>query len=141
MYWNQTITLYNKYIDPKTGIITWFRHIIHNCFFKSVKSSVTSGDSQKVKDNTIVRILEQSNYVAPNVWVNELTQELRAKAITLQHDDIIFWGELSDEIDEYTEGKRSSDLFAKYEFIPSTTINSITISNFRVGSHYIVRGD
>ena len=33
IWWNTTITIYNKYEDPQTHVITWFRKVVNGAFF------------------------------------------------------------------------------------------------------------
>ena len=139
MFWNKTITLYNKHQDASTDEITWCRHIIKNCFFKATQNKVNVGNVQAVSDNNVVRIPAQDNYINPQEW-NTLSENVRKKYITLQAGDLIILGEINEEIDEYSNGKRASDLIAKYELLGSMFINSCNINDFMPGAHYFIRG-
>ena len=139
MIWNKIITLYNKYEDSSSDEIIWHRHTIENCFYKATKNKVNIGNTQVVSDNSIVRIPAQDNFVPPNEW-NTLSETERNKYITLQAGDLIVLGEITEEIDEYTDGKRSSDLIAKYGLLGSMFIDSCNINDFMPGAHYLIRG-
>lgn len=139
MFWNKTITLYNKYED-KSGLITWHRHKLEHCFFKATKNKTNVGSLQIESNQSIVRIPEQRNYLSPYDWAR-LQEEKQSEYITLQCGDLIFLGDVAEEIDEYTEGARSSDLIAKYKALGSMSIGYVNINNFAPGAHYLVRGE
>lgn len=140
MFWNKTITLYNKYEDEQTGVIRWYRHVIDRCFVKTTNNKVTVGDVQLQTKENIVRISEQSNYKPPFEWRN-LPNDQKSEFITLQNGDLIFFGEISEEIDELMPGKRSNDIVKKYNAVGSMVINAININDFLPGAHYFVRGE
>lgn len=140
MFWNKTITLYNKYEDRQTGFIKWYRHKLEHCFYKATNNKVNVGNVQMTTDDNIIRIPEQENYLPPYKWV-ELSSEEKSRFMTLQGGDLIILGDITEEIDEYTAGKRSSDLIAKYSALGSVFINSVNINDFVPGAHYFVRGE
>ena len=137
---NKTITLYNKHESKETGEIKWYRHKLKNCFYKVTNNKVNVGNIQMQTDNNIVRIPKQRNYLPPYKWA-ELTENEKQKYITLQGGDLIFLEIVNEDIDEYTSGKRSSDLIAKYSTLGSVFISSININDFLPGAHYFVRGE
>ena len=68
------------------------------------------------------------------------TKETR---FTIRPGDIIIAGEVDFEIDEYTKGKRSSDLIAEYQSWPGCfTVEtvSINVGGGRGNEHYSARG-
>lgn len=140
MTWDKTITLYNRYEDEQTGIIKWYRHKLNKCFYKRTNNKVRVGDVQLQSDNTIIRIPAQSGYLPPFAW-NNLPNDRKGNQITLQSGDLIFLGEVADEIDEYTSGKRSSDLITKYKALGSVFVKSVNINDFMCGQHYLVKGE
>lgn len=140
MFWNKTITLYNRYEDEQTGIITWYRHIIKNCFYKNTRKNVNSGGVQASADDNIIRIPAQSDYISPYEWPS-LPDNLKGTKMTLQCGDLIILGDVADEIDEYTAGQRSSDLIAKYSALGSVSINEVHINTDLPNQHYFVRGE
>lgn len=139
-YWNKTITLYNRYADEQTGLIKWYRHILEGCFVKRTNNAVSVGGIQLRTDENIIRIPEQSNFLHPSQW-NLLSDDKKLNHMTLQAGDLIFLGTVEEEIDEYTDGKRSSDLIAKYSVLGSVYIKSVNINTELPNSHYYVRGD
>ena len=140
MFWNRKITLYNKYEDEQTGIIKWYRHSLTDCFYKATNNTVTVGSVKLQTDDNIIRIPEQSNYLPPYKWL-QLPNDEKSNFITLRSDDLIFLGEVSEEIDEYTQGKRSTDIIKKYSSLGSVSIKSVNTNDFVPGAHYLVRGE
>ncbi len=140
MFWNKTITLYNRFEDEKTGLITWHRHKIEHCFFKNTKSGANIGNVQRFSSESIVRIPEQHNYLPPFEWL-KLADSKRPECMTLQVDDIIVPADVSDEIDEYSQGTRSSDLLAKYKSLGALRIKSVNINTVAPGAHYFIRSE
>jgi hypothetical protein len=140
MFWNKTITLYNKYEDEQTGLIRWYRKVIENCFVKTTNNKVTVGNVLLQSDENIVRVGVQSNYLAPYKWRN-LPNDQKTEYITLQNGDLIFFGEIAEDIDELTPGKRSTDIVDKYSAVGSMVINAININDFVPGAHYFIRGE
>lgn len=146
-WWDKTITLYNKYVDPTTQVITWYRTVIHNCFWKNVNETYYVGtrgistSGVKLETKTITcRIPEDERYVDRKTW-DELAD--KSKNFTIGNGDIIILGEVNDTIDETTSGKHSTDLVAKYKkydaslMIDTYVINTVTGVGLR---HYRIVG-
>ncbi len=140
MTWDKTITLYNHYEDEQTGVIKWYRHKLSGCFYKRTNNNVSVGGVRLLTDTTTVRIPAQAGYLPPYLWNNQPNDRKRNN-MTLQSGDLIFLGDVSDEIDEYTSGKRSSDLIAKYKALGSVFVTSVNINDFMHGRHYLVKGE
>ena len=140
MFWNKTITLYNKYEDEQTGFIKWHRHKLEHCFFKVTNNKITVGGVQLQTDENIIRIPAQKDYLTPYLWL-QLPNDKKGDKMTLRGGDLIFLGDITDEIDEYTQGKRSSDIISKYSALGSVVINSVNINDLIPGAHYFVRGE
>ena len=140
MFWDKTITLYNKHEDEQTGVIRWYRHTLKKCFYKSTNNKINVGGVQLQTDDNIIRIPQQMNYLSPYKWF-ELPNDKKGEFMTLQSGDLIFLGEVSENIDEYTQGKRSNDIVKKYSSVGSVFIDSVNINDFALGAHYFVRGE
>lgn len=138
--WDKSITLYNRCEDEQTGLVKWYRHKLNNCFYKRTDNKISVGGVLLQTDNTIIRIPAQTDYLPPYEW-GELPNDIKSKKITLQSGDLIFLGDVSDEIDEYTSGKRSSDLITKYKALGSVFVKSVNINDFMYGRHYLVKGE
>lgn len=140
MTWNRDITLYNKHEDEQTGVIKWYRHNLSNCFYKRTNNKVNVGGVQLQTDGTIVRIPEQADFLPPYEWA-DLPNDKKSEYMTLQSGDLIFLGKITEDIDNYTSGKRASDLIAKYNSLGSVTVTSVNINDFMYGQHYLVKGE
>ena len=140
MFWDRTITLYNKHTDELTGVVKWYRHLLHDCFVKVTNNKVNVGGVQLQSNDNIIRIPIQPNYLPPYEWL-KLPNDIKSQSLTLQPGDLIFLGDIDELIDEYTSGHRSSDLIAKYKSIGSVIINSVNVNDFIQGEHYFVRGE
>lgn len=140
MFWNRTITLYNKHEDQQTGLIKWYRHSLSDCFYKSTNNTVNVGGVQLQTDDNIIRIPEHQSYLPPYKWL-QLPNDKKGQAFTLKGGDLIILGNVADEIDEYTQGKRSTDIIKKYTSLGSVFIKSVNTNNFVPGAHYLVRGE
>ena len=82
MFWNKTITLYNKYEDKDSGTIKWYRHKLEGCFYKVTNNKVNVGNVQMTTDDNIIRIPEQMNYLPPYKWI-KLTEKDRQEKFIL----------------------------------------------------------
>lgn len=135
--WSKTITLYNRHEDAQTGEIAWYRHIIRHCFIKNGRTAVYGSNSVKSESKNVLRIPKQKNYMSPDQWLSFADKTNR---LTLQLGDIIIFGEVSDTVDEYTQGKRSSDLISKYNYLGAMMIEYILINTAMAKPHYHVEG-
>ena len=141
-WWNETITLYNKFIDPVDKKTKWYRHIISDCFYRHTTEKLTVGNTTIASDISICRIRISDNFVGKDDWDN-LPDEEKQEKFTLTGGDIIIHGETDFEVDEYTTGKRSSDLIKENKQWPGCftieTVN-INVGGGRGNEHYHVKG-
>ena len=140
MFWDKTVTLYNKYEDEITGAIHWYRHKLTDCFYKVTNNTVTVGSVKLQTNDNIIRIPAQIKYLSADKW-QELPNDKKTEYLTLKGDDLIFLGDVSENIDEYTPGKRSSDIIEKYKALGSVVVTSVNINDFLPEPHYLVRGE
>ena len=141
-WWETTITVYNKYEDTLTQIITWYRTVLTGCFWKYTGNKVLVGDTLLETNTTICRIPWNEKFIEKYAWQN-LPNDMMGEYFTLGADDIIVKGEVQDTVDEYTAGHRSSDLLAKYKALQGCiTIEQVDINvgTARCSEHYYVRG-
>ncbi len=116
-WWDRSITVFNRYKDPDSAVVTWYSTQIKGvCFWKDVGEKVTIGKTSIDTSSIICRIPEQENFIAPYEWDN---LDDRSEMFTLKQGDIIVLGECNDDIDEYEKGCRSTDLLQKYHAIDS----------------------
>lgn len=141
-WWDDQITLYNKYTDPSTHKVKWFRHVINDCFYKHTVEKLTVGKTTIDTDTTICRIRVSDDFIDKKSWM-QLPDDEKLEKFTLGVGDIIVAEETDFEIDEYTPGKRSSDLVKENKEWPGCftieTIN-INVGGGRGNEHYHVRG-
>ena len=138
-WWNCTITVYNRYEDS-TGLITWYRTVVPNCFWKYVGDTVTVGETTLETNSTICRVPIDKNFVEKFEWI---ALEDKSSKFTFGVDDIVVLGEVDDVIDEYESGKRSSDLLIKYHNLQGcmkVVRCSINVGGGRGNEHYYIKG-
>ena len=141
-WWEETLTIYNKYEDKLTNIVTWYRTVVQGCFWKYTGNKILVGDTLLETNTTICRIRYNDKFMQKYVW-EHLPNDQMSQYFTLGPDDIIVKGEVSDEIDEYTAGHRSSDLLSKYKRLQGCiTVEQVGINTgtMRCSEHYYVRG-
>lgn len=143
VWWDTTITIYNKYEDPQTHVIAWFRKTVNGAFWKYTKDTISFNDTVLESKKTLCRIREDSSFLEKYLWVSKTTEQ-KADYFTLGQGDIIVKGEVTDTIDEYTQGSRSSDLLTKYRALQGCmeidTV-SINVGLGRCEPHYRVEGN
>ena len=141
-WWDSTITIYNKYTDNATQVVKWYRHTVYNqCFWKNVGSKVNIGEVVLDTESITCRIPEQPDFLQAYDWVN-LPNDQKSLKFTLQPDDIVVNGEVEDDIDEYTSGKRATDLIKKYRLKGCITIRDVSVDTMTgmITPHYTIRG-
>ena len=139
-WWNTTITVYNKYEDPATRRITWYRTVLHNCFWKYVGNRIVVGETALDTNNTLCRIPVNTAFLEKHEWNN--TQD-KSKHFTFGAGDILVKGEVADEIDEYVSNCRSSDILTKYKKLQGCIVIEQCAVNTGLGrgaEHYLVKG-
>lgn len=141
LWWDTPITIYNKYTDTTTRVVKWYRHTIHDCFWKNVGGKVNVGGVVLDTESITCRIPQQRNFMEAYKWMT-IPNDEKANYFTLQQDDIIIVGEVLDEINEYASGLRANDLINKYRVQGCIKINDFAIDtmNGMNSPHYRVRG-
>lgn len=141
IWWEDTITIYNKYEDKQTQLVTWYRHVISNCFWKASNNKITINDTVIDSSNIICRIPKQENFIEKFDW-EQMPNDLMGNYFTLGQGDIIIKGEIDFIIDEYTKGRRSTDLLSRYKSKGCLEIEqfSINTGRGRCNEHYYVSG-
>lgn len=112
LWWDTTITIYNKYIDPQTQLTRWYRTVIKNCFYKATGSSVVINQYKLDTGAIECRIPKQDNFKPRAEWL-ALPNDVRGNYFTVWAGDLIVPAEIEDEIDDYTDGKRATDFMVK----------------------------
>ena len=142
-WWEKTITVYNRYEDPTTRVITWHRHKIDDCFWTYEGNQLTIGNTTLETNTTICRIPQDKLYLEKYQW-NALPNDSLNNYFTLGVGDIIILGDVSDVVDEYASGHRSTDLINKYKDLQGCIIVQNVVNNTgtaRCIPHYLVRGE
>jgi len=141
-WWDSTITIYNKHTDPTTKVTKGYRHVISNqCCWKNVGSKVNIGEVVLDTESITCRIPQQNDFLEAYDWV-QLPNDAKPNYFTLQQDDIIIHGEVTDEINEYVSGKRATDIINKYRLKGCIMIKDVSIDTMTgmLYPHYHVRG-
>ena len=143
VWWDTTITIYNKYIDAQTQIVRWYRTVVTDCFWNLDGSTVKVGDVTLNSKSIICRIPKDIRFLEKRDWLNTPNDEMNSY-FTLGQGDIIVKGEVNDVIDEYTSGYRSTDLLNKYKgYQECMEVNDYAINTGtgRNNEHYLARGN
>lgn len=142
IWWDATITIYNKFTDPQTRIVHWFRTVVEGAFWKYTGDKVTVNKVTLETNNTICRIRKDDRYLDKHIWITKPNDEM-SNYFTLGVGDIIVKGEVLDTIDEYTAGIRSSDFEKKYKSLQGCIKVEEVANNTGPGrccEHYYVKG-
>lgn len=143
IWWDTDLTIYNKFTDPQTQLIKWYRTVLTNCFWKYVGDKVSVGNTILETNDIICRIPQNNKFKEKYEWLNT-PNDLMSNYFTLSNGDIIVKGNVADEIDEYKSGKRSTDLIAKYKELQGCMEIQQTALNTGIGRcnpHYYVKGE
>lgn len=113
-WWNQTITIYNRYEDDHTNLVRWYKTIVSGCFYKDAGNKIQVGNTVIETNDIICRIRKDDRFL-PNYEWNAKPADQKQDYFTLSVGDIIVLGEVADDIDEYHSGMRSNDIIDKYK--------------------------
>lgn len=141
-WWEDTVTIYNRYEDPLTNIVKWYKHTVDNCFWKNDDIKISIGNTVLEGNSTMCRIPQSDDFIERHSW-ESLTNDLMGNYFTLGVGDIVIRGEVDDVVDEYTNKHRSSDLLAKYKSLQGCIeIKSVSINTgtAKCIPHYLIRG-
>lgn len=141
-WWDKTVTIYNKVVDPTTQRVSWYRTYVTNCFWKYVNNTYTLKSNPLILEtkSVICRIPKDKRFVDKATW-KSLTD--RNDKFTFANGDIIILGRVDDVIDEYTSGSRSTDLLAKYKELDACIEIDTYVDNTQTGvdlEHYRIVG-
>lgn len=142
IWWDTNLTIYNKFEDPQTHVISWFRFTVDNCFWRYVGDKVNINDIVLETNNIIARIPKNEAFLEKHIWVTKPNDQM-ARYFTLAPGDIIVKGIVTDVINEYASGQRSSDLLAKYKQLQGCMeVQEVAINTGlgRNNEHYFVKG-
>ena len=141
-WWNTTITLFNRYEDPLTQLVTWYKTVIEGCFWKNVHDKVKIGEVVLETDGIICRIRKDERFVDAETWLS-LPSDTKANYFTLGPQDIVIQGDVDETINEYQSGYRSTDILAKYKKLQKCLEVEQFADNTGIGrgnEHYFIKG-
>lgn len=142
IWWEHTITLYNKFVDNQTQVVVWYKTVLTDCFWKLTGTEVRVGDSVLDSKSIVCRIPKDERFLEKQDWV-KLPNDLMGDYFTLAPGDIIVKGNCDFEIDEYTKGLRSTDLLSLYHDYQACMEITEFSNNTGIGrnnEHYYTRG-
>lgn len=143
IWWEDTITVYNKFEDKQTHIVTWYKTVLTGCFWKYTRQKVSIGETVLETSNTICRIPMNTQFMERHSW-EQVPNDKMSQYFTLSEGDIIIKGEVDDKINEYEKGYRSSDIIAKYKALQGCMVIETVSINTKTGTndkHYLVNGN
>lgn len=109
-WWDTKVTLYHKTENSITHVVTWSKTTYSNCFWHTITRKTLVDNSVLDIKRAVVRIPGSS--------------------FDINDGDIIVKGDVSDIINEYASGQRSTDLINKYKASKSCII----VSDFRLNT-------
>lgn len=137
VWWDTTVTLFNKYEDSK-GEVTWYKTVLTGCFWKYETDYQRVDNATQMTKVLLCRVRKSSDFLENYVWKEESSKD---SYFTFNDGDILIKGEVEDTINEYTTGQRASDLLKKYkDKCAEITECRINVGAGRVCEHYLVRG-
>lgn len=142
IWWETTVTIYNKFVDSQTQLVTWYRQVITDCFWQLSGSTVKVGDVTLDSKSIVCRIPKDERFIEKQEWI-KLPNDQKANYFTIGQGDILVKGECSDMIDEYTQGHRSTNLlgeYREYQACMEITDYSNNTGAGRNNEHYLTRG-
>ena len=113
-WWSDTVTVYNKYEDEQTHVISWYKTVINGAFWKYVHDKASIGETTLEVEKIVCRIRKDDRFKERYEWVNQ-PNDKKSDYFTLGAGDIIVLHAVDDEINEYSNGHRSSDIIEKYK--------------------------
>ena len=142
LWWDTTVTIYNKFVDKQTDVVTWYKSIVHDCFWQLAGTELSIGGTVLDTKQIVCRIPKDDRFLEKQDWV-QLPNDLMAEHFTLGQGDIIVKGECEFEINEYAQGYRSTDLLGMYRSYQACAEITKCSNNTGIGrnnEHYLAIG-
>lgn len=142
IWWETTVTIYNKFVDTQTQLVHWYKNVVSDCFWQLSGTTVKVGDVTLDSKSAVCRIPKDDRFLEKQEWVKKPNYEMQ-NYFTIAQGDIIVKGICEEEIDEYTDGHRSTDLLGKYREYQACMEISEYSNNTGLGrnnEHYLARG-
>lgn len=141
IWWDSTITIFNKYENAQTGVISWYKTVVGGCFWKNTGNKVRVGQVELESNNVICRIPENEKFLLKHKW-DAIPNDKKSNYFTIAQGDIIINGEVDVNIDEYVSGSRSTDILERYKYQGIMQIENvgINVGTGRGLPHYYASG-
>ncbi|MDR1940035.1 MAG: hypothetical protein LBQ40_04490 [Clostridiales bacterium] len=121
-WWNNTLTIYKKGEDAERNTV-WTSAVIDGCAFTVTYNRAESGDNEKVIPAFIVRVRKGAE-------------------LSVKTGDVVIKSGVEEAIDESEDGRRMSDIMAKYgddAFIVKATKDNTNLADAFL-PHYFIGG-
>lgn len=142
IWWDTTVTVYNKFIDAQTQVVSWFRTVVTDCFWQLTGTKAMIGDTALDTKSIVCRLPKDERFLEKQEWI-KLPNDQMSSYFTIAPGDIIVKGDCDFTIDEYTKGSRSTDLLGLYREYQGCMEISDWSNNTGIGrnnEHYLARG-
>lgn len=142
IWWDSTVTIYNKYTDSNTQFVSWYKTVVNDCFWSLQGTKISIGDVELDSKSALCRIPKDDRFLEKKDWT-ELPASEKPGHFTIGQGDIVVKGNAEDIINEYQSGHRSTDLLSKYREYQSCLEITEYSNNTGIGrnnEHYLVRG-
>lgn len=142
IWWETTVTIYNKFVDAQTNLVHWYKTVVTDCFWQLGGSTVKVGEVILDSKSVVCRIPKDERFLEKQEWI-KLPNDQMGNYFTLAQGDIIVKGICDEVIDEYTKGHRSTDLLGKYRDYQACMEITDFSNNTGLGrnnEHYLTRG-
>ena len=142
VWWDTTITIYNKFTDKQTNVVQWFKSVVTDCFWQLSGTEINVGGTVLDAKRITCRIPKDEKFLEKQDWVL-VPNDQKGNYFTLGQGDIIVKGECDFVIDEYTKGHRSTDLLGQYQDYQACMEIKEFSNNTGTGrnnEHYLARG-
>jgi hypothetical protein len=108
-WWNKDITLFNRYVDKQTKLISWHRHHLSGAFFGETGTKMVIDRISIDTGNYLCRIRKDPRYRTKAQWIT-LPNDVMDSFFTLDVGDIIVLGHVDTDINEQLSGHRQNDV-------------------------------
>jgi len=142
VWWETTVTIYNKVVDSQTNLVRWYRTVLADCFWQLSGTTVKVGDVTLDSKSIVCRIPKDDKFLEKQEWI-ALPNDQKENFFTIGQGDIIVKGECDFVIDEYVSNHRSTDLLGEYREYQACMEITDYSNNTGVGrnnEHYLTRG-
>ena len=77
VWWNTAVTVYNKFEDPQTQVVRWYKFVIEGgCFWKYDGGKVVINNTVVQTNGIICRIPKNEKFLEKYLWVQKPNDEM-----------------------------------------------------------------